>query len=147
MERFKIRPASPNDARAISELSRDLGYPGTVKAFRERLRSLLGRDDQCVVVAEAPDGSVCGWLQVHRSVALGTGLRVEIIGLIVADSMRRKGVGRLLVAQAEAWASETADGTIVVRSNQSRLESHAFYPSLGYQPSKTQVVYRKRVVI
>ena len=61
--------------------------------------------------------------------------------------MRRQGVGRSLVAQAETWAREISAETVVVRSNARRLESHAFYPSLGYLPSKTQVVYRKRAEI
>jgi N-acetylglutamate synthase-like GNAT family acetyltransferase len=147
MKDFRVRSARLADASAVEGLSRALGYPGTVKAVGERLRSLLGRDDQRVWVAEAPDGSVCGWLQAHRSVALESGLRVEIIGLVVSEAMRRKGVGGSLVAQAETWASEISAETVVVRSNQARVESHAFYPALGYLASKTQVVYRKRLVI
>jgi GNAT superfamily N-acetyltransferase len=147
MKSFHIIAARLTDARAISELSRDLGYPGTVKAVRERLRFLLSREDQRVVVAVRPNGAVCGWLQAHRSVSLETGLRVEIVGLIVSETMRRKGVGRGLVAQAETWASEISAKTVIVRSNQKRMESHAFYPSLGYVSTKTQVVYRKRVGI
>jgi GNAT superfamily N-acetyltransferase len=59
--------------------------------------------------------------------------------------MRRRGVGRCLVAVAETWAREISAETVVVRSNAKRVESHAFYPALGYLPLKTQVVYRKRV--
>ena len=33
--------------------------------------------------------------------------------------------------------------TVVVRSNASRVESHSFYPALGYASTKTQQVYRK----
>jgi GNAT superfamily N-acetyltransferase len=100
-----------------------------------------------VVVAERPDGGICGWLQAHHSDALESGSRVEIVGLIVSDGMRRRGVGRGLVAQAETWAAEISAEAVVARSNAKRIESHAFYPSLGYLPSKTQVVYRKRAAI
>jgi GNAT superfamily N-acetyltransferase len=141
---FKIRAARPEDARSITLLSRELGYPADVKSTRERLRRILGRDDQRVVVAVAHGGAVCGWLQAQCNVVIESGLRVEITGLVVADGMRRRGVGRSLVAQAETWASEISAETIVVRSNTKRVDSHAFYPSLGYLPSKTQVVYRKR---
>jgi GNAT superfamily N-acetyltransferase len=147
MKGFKVAAARMADARVISALSRDLGYPGTVKAVRERLRFLLSQDDQRVAVAVRPNGAVCGWIQAQRSVSLETGLRVEIVGLIVSESMRRKGVGRALVAQAETWASEISAEAVIVRSNRKRVESHAFYPSLGYVSTKTQVVYRKRVVI
>jgi GNAT superfamily N-acetyltransferase len=144
---FKVRAATPDDAKAIAVLSRELGYPAEVRATRDRLRMILGRDDQRIVVAVAPDGSVCGWLQAQCNVVMESGLRVEIVGLVVSEGMRRRGVGRSLVARAETWATEMSAETIVVRSNTKRVESHAFYPSLGYLPSKTQVVYRKRADI
>ncbi len=141
---FKVRAAEGGDAEAIAELAAELGYPVEPRTFRERLQRILGRDDQRVVVAELPDGKVCGWLQAHCSDAVETGSRVEIIGLVVSAPMRRRGVGRRLVGQAETWAAEISAETIVVRTNSKRVESHAFYPALGYLPSKTQVVYRKR---
>src|SRR3984957_7274841 len=144
---FKVRAARPEDAASIALLSRELGYPANAKSTRERLGRILGRDDQRVVVAVAPGGAVCGLLQAQSHVVIETGLRVEITGLVVSDGMRRGGVGRSLVAQAETWAREISAETIVVRSNTKRVESHAFYPSLGYLPSKTQVVYRKRADI
>jgi GNAT superfamily N-acetyltransferase len=144
---FKIRAAKAGDAEAVSILSKELGYPSDLKATRERLRRILMRDDQRIIVAVAPGGAVCGWLQAHSSVVVEYGLRVEIVGLIVSDRMRRKGVGRSLVAQAETWAAEISAEAIVVRSNTKRVESHAFYPALGYLPSKTQVVYRKRTAL
>jgi predicted N-acetyltransferase YhbS len=142
---FAIRAAKPGDAESISILARELGYPTDLKTARERLRRILVRDDQRVLVAVAPDGSVCGWLQAHSSVVIETGLRVDIVGLIVSEKMRRRGVGRSLVAQAEAWAAKISAATVVVRSNTKRVESHVFYPSLGYVKAKTQAVYRKRL--
>jgi GNAT superfamily N-acetyltransferase len=144
---FKIRSARLQDAAAIAALSKELGYPAGLKAFRDRLRRVLARDDQRVAVAELADGAICGWMQAHCSVAVESGLRVEIIGLIVSESMRRRGVGRSLVGRAETWATEISAETVVVRSNAKRVESHVFYPALGFLPSKTQVVYRKRTDI
>jgi GNAT superfamily N-acetyltransferase len=143
----KVRAATARDAGSIAILSGELGYPADVKTIRERLRRILARNDQRVVVAEAPDGAVCGWLQAHCSDVLGSGFRVEITGLVVSERMRRRGVGRSLVAQAETWAGEISAETLVVRSNTVRVESHSFYPALGYLPAKTQVVYRKRPAI
>ncbi len=147
MVEFKVRVARVDDARSVARLSEELGYPAPIKLVRERLRRLLSRDDQRVVVAETKRGEVCGWLQAHSTTSLETGLRVEIVGLIVSKAFRRMSVGRGLVGQAEVWASEISAETVVVRSNAARVESHSFYPSLGFLPSKTQVVYRKRVVI
>jgi GNAT superfamily N-acetyltransferase len=140
---LRIRTATAKDAEPISLLTRELGYPAEPRATRERLRRILRRKDQRVLVAEFPDGRICGWLQAHCSEALESGFRVEIIGLIVSGAMRRRGVGRRLVSRAEAWASEISADGVVVRSNTARVESHAFYPSLGYRKVKIQAVYRK----
>ena len=144
---FKVRAATGRDAEAIAALAGELGYPCDLKTVRERLRGILARDDQRVVVAEAAGGAIGGWLQAHCSEALESGFRVEIIGLVVAERLRRQGVGRALVAQAETWAAEISAETVIVRSNAKRVESHAFYPALGYLPSKTQVVYRRQAGI
>ena len=141
---FKVRTATGEDAGAIAILCGELGYPAGVKAMRGRLRRILSRDDQRLIVAELPGGGLGGWLQAHCSEAVESGFRVEIVGLVVSQAMRRRGIGRSLVAQAETWAAEISAEAVVVRSNATRLESHAFYPALGYLPSKTQVVYRKR---
>jgi GNAT superfamily N-acetyltransferase len=144
---FKVRAAVDADAAPIAALSRELGYPAETKTIRERIGRILPRDDQRLLVAEGEDGEVLGWLQAHSSDVLESGFRVEIIGMVVSEKVRRKGVGRALVAQAETWATEISAGTIVVRSNSKRVESHLFYPALGYIPSKTQMVYRKPTAI
>jgi GNAT superfamily N-acetyltransferase len=65
------------------------------------------------------------------------------VGLVVSESCRRRGVGRSLVKRAEQWAAEIGAETLVVRSNTKRVESHRFYPALGFSLAKTQAVYRK----
>jgi GNAT superfamily N-acetyltransferase len=82
-------------------------------------------------------------LQAHAAHILESGLRVEITGMIVSPEVRRCGVGRLLVTEAERWAREKGAEVIVVRSNAQRVESHLFYPALGFRESKRQVVYRR----
>jgi GNAT superfamily N-acetyltransferase len=141
---FSVRAAAADDAGPIAELSGELGYPVSAQAVRDTLGLFLGAPDHRVLVAEA-GGRVCGWLQAHSCHVLESGLRVEVLGLVVSASMRRHGVGRALMAGAEAWAGEASAGQLVVRSNTQRAESHAFYPSIGYARTKTQAVYRKGI--
>ena len=141
-----VRSAFEADAEAIAMLTRELGYPADGGAIRERLIGLLARSDYLVTVAQCESGEICGWLQAHSSESLETGLRVEILGLVVASHMRRQRIGRLLVDNAEAWAAQVCAPAIVVRSNVKRDESHPFYSALGYEKSKTQHVYRKLVL-
>jgi GNAT superfamily N-acetyltransferase len=141
---FAVRDARADDAAPIAELSGELGYPTDARKVRGVLERVLARADQRIYVAESPGGSVCGWLQAHSCEVIESGLRVEIMGLVVSASARRGGVGRALVSRAEAWASQLSAGYVVVRSNVRREESHAFYPALGYAKTKTQAVYLKK---
>ena len=70
---------------------------------------------------------------------------LEIAGLVVDAQVRRGGVGRALVAAAEAWARQAGVDDVILRSNVARSEAHAFYPSLGYTLIKTQHAYAKRL--
>ena len=140
-----IRAAVVSDAEAMSQLSCALGYSATAEAIGGRLRAVRGSENDLALVAVNGAGVVIGWIQAHASHVIESGFRVEITGLIVSPEVRRSGVGRALVGRAEEWARQLSAEAIVVRSNVQRVESHAFYPALGYNVSKTQTVYRKRL--
>jgi predicted N-acetyltransferase YhbS len=144
-EQVSICAATQNDAESIAQLSCTLGYATTAEVVRQRLRAVLGSENDLMIVAVTNGGVVVGWLQAHASHVIESGFRVEIAGLIVSPDARRCGVGRTLVSRAEEWARHLNAETIVVRSNVQREESHAFYPALGYNVTKTQTVYRKRL--
>ena len=67
----------------------------------------------------------------------------RLMALVVDSSARRRGVGRALVAYAEAWALARGLAALTVRSNAARELSHPFYEALGYNRDKTQYVYSK----
>ena len=139
-----IREATPADAEAMAALSGELGYVASSDAMATRLARVLGRADQRVRVALV-DGRIAGWAQAHATDVIESGFRVEIVGLVVSEHFRRRGVGRALVQEIERWAAEIHADALVVRSNVARQESHRFYPALGYEMTKTQAVYRKRL--
>ena len=80
---------------------------------------------------------------VERHCSLESGEQAELAGLVVSSDARRLGVGRALVAAAEAWTRAAGFPTLRVRSNVLRAESHAFYRSVGFVPVKTQHTYEK----
>jgi predicted N-acetyltransferase YhbS len=143
MSRTSIRSATERDAESIAQLSGTLGYAVTADVMRERLRTIVGSSSDLLIVAVDSNDQVLGWLQAHAANVIESGFRVEIMGLIVSPEQRRSGIGRLLVHEAERWASSLSATAIVVRSNVQRTESHAFYPALGYALTKSQKVYRK----
>ncbi len=140
-----VRPATEEDAEAIVRLVGELGYPADGRTLRERLARLMGRGDCLVMAAQTGTGEVCGWVQANCSEVLESGSRVEIVGLVTAEAMRRRGVGRMLVKCVESWAVGLRAQAVVVRSNVNRVGSHAFYAALGYTTIKTQHVYRKQL--
>jgi GNAT superfamily N-acetyltransferase len=142
-----FRQAAEEDAASVARLAGELGYATGEVAMQRRIRTVLASKADLLVVAVDSTGEAVGWLQAHAAHAVESGFRVEITGLVVSAEMRRRGVGRSLVARAERWAKRLSAKTMVVRSNASRAESHSFYPALGYRPAKTQVVYRKSLVV
>ena len=138
-----IRRATVDDAGAIARLARELGYAAQAKIMRSRIQAVLASAADLLMVAVDSSGTGVGWLQAHGAQIVESGFRVEIAGLIVSPKFRRRGVGRSLVAKAEAWARTASAEAVVARTNAKRAESHSFYPALGYTPTKTQVVYRK----
>ena len=137
-----IRDAILSDAAEIARLTGELGYPVNAEETAGRLSRVGDRRKQVVLVAVLKE-KITGWIQAQVSEVLESGFRVEIVGLVVAESWRRRGVGRRLVEETERWAIEVGAPAIVVRSNSKRVESHIFYPALGFSSSKTQAVYRK----
>jgi GNAT superfamily N-acetyltransferase len=139
-----IRPATIADAPDIARLANQLGYRASDQQIAARLTSLLGSAAHFIAVAAMPP-SLVGWVAAERRLLLESGERVELVGLVVASTARRAGIGRALVQAAEAWAVAQKLRVISVRSNVARAESHPFYERLGYTRTKTQHAYSKQL--
>jgi GNAT superfamily N-acetyltransferase len=138
-----VRVATMEDAPQLAALGGELGYDVSVAEMRVRLAAVIGRLDTIVLAAETQSNELAGWLHAGVHPLLTAPATAEILALVVGRAHRRIGAGRQLVAAAEAWATASGVATLVVRSNVVRVESHAFYPGVGFERSKTQHVYRK----
>ena len=97
-----VRDATIADASALAPLLGELGYPAAADALAARLRRMLGRDDQRILVAER-DGPVLGLLALHVFPVLAYDRDLAMImALVVTESARGLGVGRALIDRAEA---------------------------------------------
>jgi GNAT superfamily N-acetyltransferase len=131
-----------SDADDVARLCGQLGYAASPEEVTTRFLHIARRRDQAVFVAEL-EGCVVGWLHVavHRTIECD--LMAEILGLVIDESARRRGIGAMLVTDAERWAAEMACATVRVRSRIARERAHAFYERAGYRRIKTQHVFEK----
>jgi putative acetyltransferase len=122
----EIRQARPEDAAPLVELGAAVGREPeawllntegwrSVAEERRYLRALKRHPDAAVYVAE-DDGAIVGRLSVARD-PHGASRHVADLGLMVAASHRRRGVGQALLEQAVEWAGEAG-----IR----KLELHVF---------------------
>jgi GNAT superfamily N-acetyltransferase len=137
-----IRIARKSDADDVAHLTTELGYAVEPPVVRERLSRILARPDQRFLVAEA-DGRTVGWLHAAIAEFVETDRFVLIAGLVVGESHRRRGIGRLLMERAEEWATEQSCPVVRLWSSSSRTQAHRFYERLGYTIIKTQYSFAK----
>ena len=115
MSGLVIRRATPADAAALVELGRVVssepegwlitdGDWRQVSEERRYLRAIRRSSDAAVFVAETEEGIV-GRLSVARD-AHPASRHVADLGLMVAPSHRRHGIGRALLARAVEWGEE-----------------------------------------
>ena len=114
MTNYLIRRATPADAGALVELGRAVssepeawliteGDWRNVGDERRYLRAVRRSPHAAVFVAEAGDGAVVGRLSLARDPHPASP-HVADLGLMVAKTHRRLGIGRALLEQAVEWA-------------------------------------------
>src|ERR671938_1870192 len=124
---FVVRPADPADAQGLKELGDAVaaepeGWLATQDGWRtvgdERryLRAIRRYPHAAVFVAETEEGSIVGRLSIARDQHPAS-KHVADLGLMVAKSYRRQGIGTKLLEAAVDWARHSG-----VR----KLELHVF---------------------
>ncbi len=140
---LRIRPAAPEDAERIAALSTQLGYPSSRDQVTDRLARIRKDAEHAVLVAELPDEPIIGWIHVRVWHLVESDAEAELGGLVVDETYRGSGAGRLLMESAEEWARGKGLRSVYLRSNIIRKGAHEFYKRLGYHVVKTQYAFRK----
>jgi GNAT superfamily N-acetyltransferase len=141
----EIRLARPDDYPRMAELAGQLGYSSNPDDIGRRLAGLIITGEHVVFVAQLADGTIAGWIGAFVYRCVEADARVEISGLVVDQRYRSQAVGRVLLDRAEAWAREKGFTTTSLRSNVIRERAHAFYERQGYEHTKTQKSFRKKL--
>jgi GNAT superfamily N-acetyltransferase len=137
------RPALPADAEQIATLLSDEGYPTAASDMAVRLER-FSTDDSRVIVADL-DGEVLGFVALHVLPRFEHDDRiVRVLALVVDPGARERGVGRLLMGEADRVAAETGAAFLEVTAGRHRPEARQLYESLGYDASVTAYLRKRR---
>jgi len=134
----RLRPAASTDIPALVELD--------ARCFDEfwryghfELSESLRRER--VIVAEHGSGEVAGY-----ATCAVWGATATVGRLAVSPTVRRRGVGRALLADAAAWAMRAGTYTLTLCTQEDNLESRALYEAVGLTELREHFVLAARRV-
>jgi len=137
-----IRPATADDLPAIQILLRQLGYDLTAAETRRRFQRVASAPGHCLLIA-ARDGRIAGLLHAYARPALDKPTEAIVQALVVDADARGGGIGRRLMAAAEAWGHAQGFASVALASSIHRDGAHAFYEAIGYTRFATSHLFRK----
>ena len=138
-----LRPATSADADRIAALFTEEGYPAGASDIVARLERFASPFSQ-VVVADH-EGDILGFIALHVLPRFEhDDWIVRILALVVDSSVRERGIGRRLMAEAERVATELGAAFVELTAGHHRPEARQLYESLGYDGTVTAYL-RKRV--
>lgn len=141
MSSVRIREAEPTDAAGLVALAREVSREPegwllsseqwrSPAAERRYLRAVRRSPHAAVFVAEVPEGLV-GRLSVARDPHPAS-FHVADLGLMVAASHRRRGIGRALLQRAVDWARGNAVEKLELHVFPDNEPALALYESFGF---------------
>ncbi len=138
-----LRPATASDAPRIAELFTEEGYPAGATAVEARLGH-FNTDDSTVIVADH-DGEILGFIALHVVARFEhDDSFVRIVALVVDSTVRDRGIGRVLMAEAERIGRERSAAFVEITAGHHRPAARHLYDSLGYDANLTAYL-RKRL--
>jgi GNAT superfamily N-acetyltransferase len=135
-----IRAFCRGDAAAARDLLQQLGYEVSAAELRSRIECVLDEPNQYVAVAEER-GQVVGLLHAFERVALEKPCEAVVQALVVDRGARGRGIGKVLMGSAEAWARARGLPSILI----STRNAQDFYARLGYDKVATSALLRKKL--
>ena len=144
-----IRHAGDDDRAAVLDLAPRLAEG--VAPWRDQAEALLAgrrwleesldaaKTGDCAVLVAADADGIAGVITVRASTHF-TGERDGYIGeLVVAERASRHGIGRALIAAADAWAREHGLRNLTLLTGSFNTNARAFYAALGFAEEEVRL--------
>ena len=129
---MNIRFAKSEDTQTICDLLKQMGYLQPLALIQEKFE-LLNNDSNSKILVDEEEDKIFGFLSLYfiPQIAL-QGDFAKICYLCVDEKMRSKGVGHLLVQEAERLARQRGCDRMELHSGMQRPLAHQFYLREGY---------------
>ena len=137
-----VRDLHCSDLAALRPLLKQLGYDVDETELLRRLDSVLATKGHRAFVAEK-EGRLLGLVHIFDRPSLEKPCEAHVQSLIVDEACRGQGIGRALMAAAEAWSRQRGLGSVALYARVDRNDAHAFYGGLGYEIATTSHFLRK----
>jgi ribosomal protein S18 acetylase RimI-like enzyme len=116
-----------------------------VNTMGKNLRRLMASSGLVTLVAQTSEGERAGFIMVGRSVSVFTDRQQAFVyDVAVAPAFRRRGIGRMLMEQAETYAREKQMEFITLMVDCHNKAARGLYAQLGFEDGK--VLMRKLLV-
>ena len=128
-----VRSVELADAPVLATLMCQLGYETRTAEMEMRLNSILAdaRYRTFVAIVDGRVGGMIGTFCHHSYEHNDPSARV--LALVVAETMRGRGIGRALIRVAESDLASRNVTRLALNTRLTRNEAHLFYERLGYE--------------
>nr|MBA5588417.1 GNAT family N-acetyltransferase [Anaerobacillus isosaccharinicus]QOY38579.1 GNAT family N-acetyltransferase [Anaerobacillus isosaccharinicus] len=134
-----IREAKKQDIAGLAELMGELGYPTDFKEMEYRMSNILSNNNYQTYVYEE-DGKLLGMIgmilcyRFERNESY-----IRIVAFVVHSELRGKGIGSLLLEEAENWAKKQGANMMTLNSGNrtERNDAHQYYFRRGFEGKAT----------
>lgn len=132
-----LREAGPDDAAAVIGLWHAAGLTRPWNDPASDYALAMDNPAACVFLAQV-DGEPAGTIMVGYD-----GHRGWVYYLGVSPAFQRRGLGRALMHEAEAWLAARACPKLMLMVRHDNLAIKAFYGALGYEPQAVETLGRR----
>lgn len=145
MDGIKIREITISDFEDIYLLNQDL-HPGlrnfSAKRVKGRIDYIVNNTKEIIFVCEWND-EVVGYIHGSPYELLFADSVINVLGFVVKEQYRSKGIGSILINHLEDWALKNGFSGIKILTNPRRVDAHRFYERHDYVHTKDQKNYMK----
>lgn len=135
---MEIREIKVDDYIQVAHLNKQLGYNFPKNKVKERIEKISTCTKDKILVAVDKNDLAIGFIHATPYELLYYESIVNILGLVVDEQYRKKGVGKRLLKAIEQWAKSNDYTGVRINTGLSRTEAHKFYRSCEYISNKEQ---------